>query len=170
MTRHFLADDSLSPDEQTAVLELAARMKEDRYYYHPLAGPQSVAVLFDKPSTRTRVSFSVGVAELGGYPLVIDAATSQLGRGEPIADTARSILDGHVVLDRKLAVAGHFPSIDPLASFIATMGAIFESRSTVSGSMSRPVLDGMLYRTMGRSVASAILAKWAYSPSCVGRL
>jgi len=48
-----------------------------------------VAVLFDKPSTRTRVSFAVGIAELGGYPLIIDAQSSQLGRGEPIGDTAR---------------------------------------------------------------------------------
>ena len=62
----------------------------------PLAGPRAVAVLFDKPSTRTRVSFSIGVAELGGYPLVIDAGSSQLGRGEPIEDTAR-------VLDRQTA-------------------------------------------------------------------
>jgi ornithine carbamoyltransferase len=58
--------------------------------------PRAVAVLFDKPSTRTRVSFSVGVAELGGYPLVIDAGTSQLGRGEPVEDTTR-------VLDRQVA-------------------------------------------------------------------
>ena len=62
----------------------------------PLAGPRAVAVLFDKPSTRTRVSFSIGVAELGGYPLVIDAGSSQLGRGEPIEDTTR-------VLDRQAA-------------------------------------------------------------------
>jgi ornithine carbamoyltransferase len=62
----------------------------------PLAGPRAVAVLFDKPSTRTRVSFSIGVAELGGYPLVIDAAGSQLGRGEPVEDTTR-------VLDRQVA-------------------------------------------------------------------
>jgi ornithine carbamoyltransferase len=53
-------------------------------------------VLFDKPSTRTRVSFSVGVAELGGYPLVIDAQSSQLGRGEPIEDTTR-VLDRQAV-------------------------------------------------------------------------
>jgi hypothetical protein len=55
-----------------------------------------VAVVFDKPSTRTRVSFSVGIAELGGYPLVIDAQSSQLGRGEPVEDTTR-------VLDRQCA-------------------------------------------------------------------
>jgi ornithine carbamoyltransferase len=96
MTRHFLRDDNLSPAELTEVLDLADTMKADRLGYQSLAGPRSVAVLFDKPSTRTRVSFSVGIAELGGYPLVIDAQTSQLGRGEPIEDTAR-------VLDRQVA-------------------------------------------------------------------
>ena len=96
MTRHFLRDDDLAPDELLEVLDLADAMKADRHGFTPLAGPRSVAVIFDKPSTRTRVSFSVGVAELGGYPLVIDGGTSQLGRGEPIEDTAR-------VLDRQVA-------------------------------------------------------------------
>ncbi|GII99517.1 ornithine carbamoyltransferase [Sediminihabitans luteus] len=94
--RHFLRDDDLSPAEQREVLELGLAFRGDRYFRTPLAGPRAVAVIFDKPSTRTRVSFSAGVAELGGFPLVIDAATSQLGRGEPIADTAR-------VLDRQVA-------------------------------------------------------------------
>src|SRR5499425_3797992 len=96
MTRHFLRDDDLSPAEQAGVLDLADAMKADRFGYRPLAGPRTVAVLFDKPSTRTRVSFAVGIAELGGQPLVIDAQSSQLGRGEPIADTAR-------VLERQVA-------------------------------------------------------------------
>jgi ornithine carbamoyltransferase len=94
--RHFLADDDLAPTEQAEVLELAVRMKADRHGFTPLAGPRSVALLFDKPSTRTRVSFAVGVSELGGYPLLLDAGTSQLGRGETIEDTAR-------VLDRQCA-------------------------------------------------------------------
>jgi ornithine carbamoyltransferase len=94
--RHFRCDDDLRPDEQRAVLDLADHMKADRFGRQPLAGPRSVAVIFDKPSTRTRVSFSVGVAELGGYPLVIDAQGTQLGRGEPIEDTTR-------VLDRQCA-------------------------------------------------------------------
>ncbi|RSN64531.1 MULTISPECIES: ornithine carbamoyltransferase [Actinomadura] len=89
MTRHFLRDDDLTPAEQAEVLELAARVKADRFGYRPLEGPRSVAVLFDKPSTRTRLSFTAGIAELGGNPLVMDAGTSQLGRGETIADTAR---------------------------------------------------------------------------------
>jgi ornithine carbamoyltransferase len=89
MPRHFLRDDDLTPAQQAEVLDLADTMKADRFGHRPLAGPRTVAVLFDKPSTRTRVSFSVGIAELGGYPLVIDAQSSQLGRGEPVADTAR---------------------------------------------------------------------------------
>jgi ornithine carbamoyltransferase len=93
--RHFLRDDDLSPAEQHDVLELATRMREDRFALQPLRGPETVAVIFDKPSTRTRVSFSVGISELGGYPLVIDAQSSQMGRGEPIEDTTR-------VLDRQV--------------------------------------------------------------------
>jgi ornithine carbamoyltransferase len=96
MPRHFLRDDDLTPDQQTDVLDLADRAKADRLALRPLEGPRAVAVLFDKPSTRTRVSFSVGIAELGGYPLVIDAQSTQLGRGEPVEDTTR-------VLDRQVA-------------------------------------------------------------------
>ncbi|MDQ1722193.1 MAG: ornithine carbamoyltransferase [Pseudonocardiales bacterium] len=96
MTRHFLRDDDLNPAELLEVLDLADEFKADRFRYRPLAGPRAVAVLFDKPSTRTRVSFSVGIAELGGYPLMMDLQSSQLGRGEPIEDTAR-------VLDRQVA-------------------------------------------------------------------
>jgi ornithine carbamoyltransferase len=94
--RHFLRDDDLSPAEQAQVLDLAAELAADRLARQPLAGPRSVAVLFDKPSLRTRVSFSVGIAELGGYPLVIDAGATHAGRGEPIEDVAR-------VLSRQVA-------------------------------------------------------------------
>jgi ornithine carbamoyltransferase len=87
--RHFLRDDDLTPAEQAEVLDLADAMKADRCGFRPLEGPKAVAIIFDKSSTRTRLSFSVGVGELGGMPLVIDSQTSQLGRGEPIADTAR---------------------------------------------------------------------------------
>ncbi|MCW2522938.1 MAG: ornithine carbamoyltransferase, partial [Frankiales bacterium] len=96
MIRHLLRDDDLSPSELTEVLDLADRMKADRHGFRPLAGPRTVAVIFDKPSTRTRVSFSVGISELGGFPMVIDSHSSQLGRGESVADTIR-------VLDRQVA-------------------------------------------------------------------
>ena len=89
MSRHLLRDDDLSPAEQAEVLELAVALKADPYGHRPLAGPKAVAVLFDKASTRTRVSFEVGIAQLGGTPVIIDAQASQLGRGETIADTAR---------------------------------------------------------------------------------
>jgi ornithine carbamoyltransferase len=64
-------------------------MKKDRYAFRPLAGPKAVPVLFDKPSLRTRVSFQVGIAELGGLPLVIDTQSTHIGRGETIADMGR---------------------------------------------------------------------------------
>jgi ornithine carbamoyltransferase len=87
--RHFLADDDLSAAEQRQVLDLAAELKAHRYDGPtPLAG-RAVAVVFEKPSTRTRLSFEVGIAELGGHPVVIDAGSTQLGRGETIEDTAR---------------------------------------------------------------------------------
>jgi len=87
--RHFLRDDDLTTDEQRAVLDLADAVKARPFAHRPLDGPQAVAVLFDKPSTRTRLSFEAGIAQLGGTALVIDAQESQLGRGETIRDTAR---------------------------------------------------------------------------------
>jgi len=87
--RHFLADDDLSPAEQTEVLDLALRLKADRFAERPLAGPRAVAVIFEKQSLRTRVSFDVGIAELGGHSVIIDALGTHFGRGESIADAAR---------------------------------------------------------------------------------
>ncbi|OUE19197.1 Ornithine carbamoyltransferase [Clavibacter michiganensis] len=96
MTRHFLRDDDLSPTEQAEVLDLAVQLKRERWSERPLAGPQTVAVIFDKSSTRTRVSFAVGIADLGGVPLIISTANSQLGGKETASDTAR-------VLERQVA-------------------------------------------------------------------
>ncbi|GAA1801225.1 ornithine carbamoyltransferase [Agromyces neolithicus] len=89
MTRHFLRDDDITPAEQTEILDLAAALKADRWSRTPLEGPQTVAVIFDKSSTRTRVSFAVGIADLGGSPLIISTASSQLGGKETPSDTAR---------------------------------------------------------------------------------
>jgi ornithine carbamoyltransferase len=88
-TRHFLRDDDLSPAEQAEILDLAAVMKADRYGHRPLAGPQAVAVIFEKQSLRTRLSFEVGIAELGGQPIIVDARTTHFGRGESLEDAAR---------------------------------------------------------------------------------
>ncbi|KUP28494.1 ornithine carbamoyltransferase [Kocuria rhizophila] len=89
MLRHFLVDTDLSPEEQSEVLDLAAALKADRFSRRPLAGPQTVGVIFDKTSTRTRVSFAAGVSDLGGNPLVINPGESQLGHKESVADSAR---------------------------------------------------------------------------------
>jgi len=96
MTRHLLRDDDLTPAEQAEVLDLALELKRDRFCARPLEGPQTVAVIFDKSSTRTRVSFAVGIADLGGVPLIISTANSQLGGKETASDTAR-------VLERQVA-------------------------------------------------------------------
>ena len=87
--KNFLVDDDVSAAEQLAILDLADTLKADPYRLRPFAGPRTVAVLFDKPSTRTRISFETAIAELGGHPMIMDAAASQLGRGESISDTAR---------------------------------------------------------------------------------
>jgi ornithine carbamoyltransferase len=89
VVRHFLVDTDLSPAEQAEVLDLAEAMKRNRYGYRPLAGPQTVAVFFDKTSTRTRVSFAAGIAELGGSTLIVNPGESQLGHKESIADSAK---------------------------------------------------------------------------------
>ncbi|RRD35221.1 ornithine carbamoyltransferase [Leucobacter sp. OH2974_COT-288] len=90
MVRHFLRDDDLTTAEQQQVLKLAAALKADRYGgSKPLAGPRTAIVMFDKTSTRTRLSFAAGIAELGGEPLIINPGEAQLGAKESVADTAR---------------------------------------------------------------------------------
>jgi ornithine carbamoyltransferase len=89
MARHFLRDDALSPAEQAEILELAAELKKDPFSRRPLDGPRGVAVIFDKNSTRTRFSFEVGIAQLGGHAVVVDGRSTQLGRDETLQDTAR---------------------------------------------------------------------------------
>jgi ornithine carbamoyltransferase len=89
VTRHFLRDDDLTPAEQAEVLALARQLKKDRFAARPLEGPRTVAVLFDKPTLRTQVSFTAGIAELGGFPMVVDSRLAKVGERESIADTAR---------------------------------------------------------------------------------
>jgi ornithine carbamoyltransferase len=86
--RHFLRDDDLSPEDLLAVLDLADTFKVDRTGFRPLAG-KAVAVIFEKNSTRTRLSFEVGISQLGGQPVIVDGRMSQLGREETIEDTSR---------------------------------------------------------------------------------
>jgi len=87
--RHFLRDDDLAPEEQAEILELAGELKKAPMSRRPLEGPRGVAVIFDKNSTRTRFSFEMGVAQLGGHAVVVDGRATQLGREETLEDTGR---------------------------------------------------------------------------------
>jgi ornithine carbamoyltransferase len=148
MTRHFLADDDLTPAEQSQVLDLAAELKAKRFGGPtPLAG-RAIAVVFEKPSTRTRLSFEVGIAELGAHPVVIDACTTQLGRGESIEDTAR-VLSRYVSAIvirtfgddriRDLAAASSVPVVNALTDgyhpcqVLADLQTVRERKGATSG-------------------------------------
>jgi len=96
--RHFLTGAELSAAELVALLDRAAELKADPLGSRPLAG-RSVALIFEKPSTRTRISFEVGVHELGGNPLILRSEEMQLSRGEALRDTA-------LVLSRHVAAVG----------------------------------------------------------------
>jgi len=87
--RHFLRDDDISPEEQAEILLLATELKREPLSRRPLDGPCGVAVIFDKNSTRTRFSFEVGIAQLGGHAVVVDGRNTQLGRDETLADTGK---------------------------------------------------------------------------------
>ncbi|WP_296181950.1 ornithine carbamoyltransferase [uncultured Corynebacterium sp.] len=86
--RHFLADDDISTQEQTTILDLAEKLKKEPFAERPLDGPKTVAVLFDKTSTRTRFSFETAVANMGGRAITVDTSMTQMGKGESYQDTA----------------------------------------------------------------------------------
>jgi ornithine carbamoyltransferase len=87
VTRHFLTGEELTDDELGRLLDRALELKRDRLASRALAG-LSVALIFDKPSTRTRLSFEVGVHELGGHPVLLREGETQISRGESVRDTA----------------------------------------------------------------------------------
>ncbi|MDD2803521.1 MAG: ornithine carbamoyltransferase, partial [Methanocorpusculum sp.] len=91
MKKDFLSITDLSAEEYEDILTLAARLKRQRYagVPHPLLAGKTLAMIFEKASTRTRMSFDVGMYDLGGYALYLNAKETQLGRGETVADTAR---------------------------------------------------------------------------------
>ena len=111
MPRHFLTGTELTPDDLRALLDRALELKAD-----PLASGvldrRSVALLFEKPSTRTRVSFQAGIVELGGFPMVLGQDELQLARGESVRDTA-------LVLSRHVAAIGIRTGPDALVEELA---------------------------------------------------
>ena len=97
--RHFLDIKDFDKDRLAAMLQTARDMKAGTYTDKPLSG-RHIGMIFEKPSTRTRVSFEVGISQLGGIPVVLAASDLQLGRGETVADTAKVLsryLDGVMI-------------------------------------------------------------------------
>ena len=86
---NFLRDDDVTPQQQGEILALAAELKRAPFSKRPLEGPRGVGVIFEKNSTRTRFSFEIGIAQLGGHAVVVDGQSTQLGREETLQDTGR---------------------------------------------------------------------------------
>jgi ornithine carbamoyltransferase len=157
MPRDFLSVDDLSATELHSVVSLAARMKtEPRLHADALAG-RSVALIFEKSSTRTRVSFEVGVAQLGGHPVTLSSSDLQLGRGETIEDTGRVLsryVDAIVLRTfeqerlEALAGAADVPVVNALSNFehpcqaLADLLTIEERLGTPQGRILTFVGDG----------------------------
>ena len=124
--RHFLAIPDFSRSELVSLFDLAARMKRGEYREKPLLG-KTLGMIFAKSSTRTRVSFEVGAFQLGGHALFLSSRDIQLGRGEPIRDTARVLsryLDGIMIRTydhadvEELARYGSIPVINGLTDLL----------------------------------------------------
>lgn len=152
MTRHFLTGEELSPPELHRLLDRALELK---------AAPRSsralehacVALIFEKPSTRTRLSFEAGIVELGGHPLILRPGEMQLSRGESIKDTAR-ILSGHV---QAVGVRTH---PDALLEELAAEGSIPVFNMLTEGHHPCQVLADLL--TMREAFGSLEGRKLAY--------
>ena len=145
--RDFLTVDSLTTQELGKILDLAEELKRDQRQRDDLAG-KSVAMIFEKPSTRTRISFEVAISELGGHAVILNANELQLGRGESVEDTARVLSRYvHAIVVRTfaqsrletLAAAGSIPVINALSDFshpcqaLADLQTIREHRGTLAG-------------------------------------
>ena len=142
--RHFLAIPDFSQPELLAVFDLAVRMKGGDYREKPLAG-KTLGMIFAKSSTRTRVSFEVGAFQLGGHALFLSSRDIQLGRGEPIRDTARVLsryLDGIMIRTydhgdvEELARFGSIPVINGLTDLLhpcQVMADLLTIRETLGG-------------------------------------
>lgn len=147
MKRDYLTVDALSPAELSQILDLADELKRDRRPRTDLAG-RSIGMIFEKPSTRTRISFEVGIAELGAHPVILNASELQLGRGETVEDTARVLSRYlHALVVRTfaqsrletLASAGTIPIINALSDYshpcqvLADLQTIREHRGELAG-------------------------------------
>jgi ornithine carbamoyltransferase len=157
MVRHYLSVDDLTPGELGGLLDHAARLKADPALDADALRGRAVALVFEKSSTRTRVSFDVGVAQLGGHPLSLTSSDLQLGRGETIEDTGRVLsryVDAIVLRTFEqerlevLAAAASVPVINSLSDFehpcqaLADLLTIREHRGDLRGTVLAYVGDG----------------------------
>ncbi len=150
--RHLLADDDLSPSEQQGVLDLAERLRTDPYATRPLAGPRSVAVIFDKPTLRTQASFSAGIVELGGYPMMVDGRLAAIGTRESIPDVARVVgRQASAIVWRTFAQAD-------LATMAAYAGVPVVNALTDAYHPCQILADLQTLRQHGRALAGLTLA------------
>jgi ornithine carbamoyltransferase len=155
--RDYLSVDDLSGNELHELLRLAARMKADRRLHADALAGRSIALVFEKASTRTRVSFEVGVFQLGAHPLTLSAGDLQLGRGETIEDTGRVLsryVDAIVLRTfeqerlEALAAAASVPVINSLSDFehpcqaLADVLTIEEHLGSLAGRVLTYVGDG----------------------------
>jgi len=165
MARNYLSVDDLTPEELDSILELTGKVKTEPGAYADRLRGRSVALIFEKPSTRTRVSFEVGVAELGGHPLVISSSELQLGRGETIEDTGRVLsryVDAIVLRTFEqerlelLASTASVPVVNSLSDFehpCQALADLFTVRERLGGGAGRT----LTYLGDGNNVAHSLL-------------
>lgn len=179
--KHLLKMSDLSKEQIIEILDLADKLKAENKQgvKHPLLAGKTLGMIFQKSSTRTRVSFEVGMYQLGGYPLFLSSNDLQIGRGEPVEDTARVLsryLDGIMIRTfaqkevEDLAKYGSIPIINGLTDFahpcqvLADLMTIREYKKSFDGlkmayigdgnNMANSLIVGGL--TVGMEVACAI--------------
>ncbi|MFV0401383.1 MAG: ornithine carbamoyltransferase [Oscillospiraceae bacterium] len=165
--KHLLKMIDLSGQEIIEILDLADQLKYEQKHgiAHPRLAGKTLGMIFQKASTRTRVSFEVGMVQLGGYPVVLNAGDMQIGRGEPIQDTARVLsryLDGIMIRTfaqqevEDLAKYGSIPIINGLTDdshpcqILADLMTIREHKGNLSGLK-------MCYIGDGNNMANSLL-------------
>ena len=193
--KHFLSIESQTAERLRSLLELSIQLKANRGKPsdQPLAG-QTWALLFSKPSTRTRVSFEVGIREMGGNAIFLSAGDIQLGRGEPIVDTARVLgrmVHGAIIRTfeqsdvEKFAEYARIPTINALTDgehpcqILADLLTILEKRETLDDLKVSFIGDGnnnvavswiWAAERLGFELRIAAPENYRPSPSLLGRL
>ena len=171
MARDYLSVDDLTPGELGRLLTLAATVKADPDPFADRLAGATIALIFEKPSTRTRVSFEVGVVQLGAHPLVLSSAELQLGRGETIEDTGRVLsryVDAIVLRTFEqerlevLAGAATVPVVNSLSDFEHPCQALADLL-TVRERLGGPEGRSMAYLGDGNNVAHSLLLAGAKS-------